>query len=79
MLYYPSSMGRNFHEILRMIVALQTADKYQVATPADWQPGEDVIIPPPGSCGIAQERVQGKDGQVPGLVHVPEGNSQIGT
>jgi len=61
-LYYPSSMGRNFHEILRMIVALQTADKHQVATPADWQPGDDVIVPPPGSCGTAQERVEGKEG-----------------
>ena len=61
-LYYPSSMGRNFQEILRMIVAMQTADKHQVATPADWQPGDDVIVPPPGSCGVAQERVEGKDG-----------------
>ncbi len=59
-LYYPSSMGRNFQEILRMIVAMQTADKHKVATPADWQPGDDVIVPPPGSCGVAQERVEGK-------------------
>ena len=61
-LYYPSSMGRNFQEILRMVVAMQTADKHQVATPADWQPGDDVIVPPPGSCGTAQERVDGKEG-----------------
>ena len=61
-LYYPSSMGRNFQEILRMVVAMQTADKHQVATPADWQPGDDVIVPPPGSCGVAQERVEGKEG-----------------
>jgi peroxiredoxin (alkyl hydroperoxide reductase subunit C) len=60
-LYYPSSMGRNFQEILRMIVALQTADKHNVATPADWQPGDDVIVPPPGSCGTAQDRVEGKE------------------
>ncbi len=60
-LYYPSSMGRNFQEILRMVVALQTADKHQVATPADWQPGDDVIVPPPGSCGAAQQRVEGKE------------------
>jgi len=59
-LYYPSSTGRNFSEILRMLVALQTADKLGVATPADWQPGDDVIVPPPGSCGTAQERVAGK-------------------
>jgi len=61
-LYYPSSMGRNFQEILRMVVALQTADAHHVATPADWQPGDDVIVPPPGSCGVAQERVEGKGG-----------------
>jgi peroxiredoxin (alkyl hydroperoxide reductase subunit C) len=59
-LYYPLSTGRNFPEILRLLVALQTADKLGVATPADWQPGDDVIVPPPGSCGTAQERVEGK-------------------
>ncbi len=56
-LYYPLSTGRNFQEILRLLVALQTADKHQVATPADWQPGEEVIVPPPGSCGVAEERM----------------------
>jgi len=61
-LYYPLSTGRNFPEILRMLVAMQTADKHHVATPADWQPGDDVIVPPPGSCGTAQERVEGKGG-----------------
>jgi peroxiredoxin (alkyl hydroperoxide reductase subunit C) len=60
-LYYPISTGRNFHELLRMLVALQTADKLGVATPADWQPGDDVIVPPPGSCGTAQDRVEGKE------------------
>lgn len=59
-LYYPISTGRNFQEILRLLVALQTADKFAVATPADWQPGDDVIVPHPGSCGSAQERVAGK-------------------
>jgi len=62
-LYYPLSMGRNFDEIKRIILALQKADKDSVATPADWRPGDDVIIPTPGSCGTAKERVekQGKD------------------
>ena len=59
-LYYPISTGRYFPEILRLLVALQTADKLKVATPADWQPGDDVIVPPPGSCGTAQERIEGK-------------------
>lgn len=43
---YPMSVGRNFDEILRVIDALQTGDKYKVATPADWMPGSKVIIPP---------------------------------
>lgn len=43
---YPMSVGRNFDEILRVIDALQTGDKFKVATPADWVPGQDVIIPP---------------------------------
>jgi peroxiredoxin (alkyl hydroperoxide reductase subunit C) len=60
-LYYPISTGRNFPEILRLLVALQTADKLKVATPADWHPGDDVIVPPPGSCGAAQERVEGSE------------------
>jgi len=57
LMYYPLSTGRNFQELKRLLIALQTADKYQVATPADWQPGEDVIVPPPGSCGTAKDRV----------------------
>ena len=60
-LYYPLSTGRNMDEIKRMIIALQKADKEQVATPANWQPGDDVIVPPPGSCGVAKERVEAKD------------------
>ncbi len=43
---YPMSVGRNFDEILRVIDALQTGDKFGVATPADWVLGDDVIIPP---------------------------------
>jgi peroxiredoxin (alkyl hydroperoxide reductase subunit C) len=43
---YPMNVGRNFEEILRVIDALQTADKFQIATPADWVPGQQVIIPP---------------------------------
>ncbi|MFA5625159.1 MAG: peroxiredoxin [Bradymonadales bacterium] len=63
LMYYPSSTGRNFDEIMRVLIALQTADKHQVATPADWRPGDDVIIPPPGSCGAAADIVNnaGKD------------------
>jgi len=59
-LYYPASTGRNFDEIKRIIIALQKADKEQIATPADWRPGEDVIIPPAGSCGTAKDRMEYK-------------------
>ena len=57
-LFYPLSNGRNIDEIKRLVVALQHSDKYKIATPANWKPGEDVIIPPPGSCGSAKERVE---------------------
>ncbi len=60
-LYYPLSLGRNFDELYRIVVALQTADEFGVATPADWQPGDDVIVPPAGSCGVAKERMENKD------------------
>lgn len=43
---YPMNIGRNFDEILRVIDALQLADEKKIATPADWRPGDKVIIPP---------------------------------
>jgi peroxiredoxin 2/4 len=57
-LYYPLSNGRNMEEIKRLLLAMQLSDKHKVATPANWQPTEDVIVPPPGSCGTAKERVE---------------------
>ncbi len=44
---YPASTGRNFHEVLRVIDSLQLTDNYKVATPANWQQGEEVVIVPP--------------------------------
>lgn len=64
MIYYPLSLGRNFDELKRVIIGLQTADKHAVALPADWRPGEDVIIPPANSCGVAKDRMEGKDENV---------------
>lgn len=64
MIYYPLSLGRNFDEIKRVIVALQTADAYSVATPADWRPGDDVIVPTPGSCGAAKDAQESNDPDV---------------
>ena len=60
-IYYPLSMGRNFDELKRVIIALQTADALSVATPADWRPGDKVIVPTAGSCGVAKERMEGQE------------------
>ena len=60
-IYYPLSLGRNFDEIYRALIALQTADAFNVATPADWRPGDDVIMSPAGSCGSAKNRMDGKE------------------
>ncbi|WP_026471163.1 peroxiredoxin [Alkanindiges illinoisensis] len=43
---YPASTGRNFHEVLRVIDSLQLTDSHKVATPANWQDGDDVVIVP---------------------------------
>ncbi|WP_018871143.1 MULTISPECIES: peroxiredoxin [unclassified Thioalkalivibrio] len=56
MMTYPMSLGRNFDEILRAIDGLQTADKHGIATPADWTPGDQVIIPPTVSNEEAQKK-----------------------
>jgi peroxiredoxin (alkyl hydroperoxide reductase subunit C) len=63
-IYYPLSLGRNFQELLRVVIALQTADAFAIATPADWQPGDDVIVPTAGSCGVAKERMETTDGSL---------------
>jgi peroxiredoxin 2/4 len=57
-LYYPLSTGRNFEEIKRIVMALQKADSDNVATPANWRPGDDCIVPTAGSCGTAKERME---------------------
>ena len=62
-LYYPMSNGRNMDELKRLLIAVQHSDAHGIATPANWQPGDDVIIPPPKSSDEANERVKkaGKD------------------
>lgn len=64
MIYYPLSLGRNFDELYRVLITLQTADKFSIATLADWRPGDDVIVPPAGSCGTAKDRMEGKEEDV---------------
>lgn len=60
-IYYPLSLGRNFDKIYRALIALQTTDAFNIATPADWRPGDDVIVSPAGSCGTAKDRMEGKE------------------
>ena len=60
-IYYPLSTGRNFDELLRVVKALQTADAFEVATPADWRPGDRVIVPPAASCDVAADRMGGAE------------------
>ena len=55
-LTYPMNTGRNFHEILRALDSIQLTSSHQVATPANWQQGEDVIIPPSVSDEKAREK-----------------------
>jgi peroxiredoxin 2/4 len=56
MIYYPLNVGRNFDEILRVVEALQMVDANAVACPANWKPGEDVIVPAPVTYAAAAER-----------------------
>ena len=55
-MYYPLNVGRNMNEIVRVLKALQTADKYSVALPLDWNPGDKVIVPPPKTVKEREER-----------------------
>ena len=57
-IYYPLTTGRNMQEILRVVKALQTSDEHGVATPANWEPGQKVILPPPKSAEAAEQRVE---------------------
>ncbi|HOO25359.1 MAG TPA: peroxiredoxin [Clostridiales bacterium] len=63
-LYYPLTLGRNFDEIKRIVQALQKSDADKVATPANWRPGDDTIVPTANSCGVAKERVESKDDNI---------------
>lgn len=57
MLYYPLNVGRNFDEIVRILDALQTADREKVALPADWRPGGKAIVPPPATFEGSKTRM----------------------
>jgi len=56
MVYYPLSNGRSIDEIYRVVEAMQTSDKHNIATPENWHPGEKVIVPPPATQEDAEKR-----------------------
>ena len=57
-LYYPMQLGRSVDELLRIFDGLQIADLEKVSTPADWKPGQPVIVPAPATLEGARQRVQ---------------------
>lgn len=57
MVYYPMTNGRSIDEFYRLIQALQTADTHKVATPENWTPGQDVIVPTPQTTDAAEARL----------------------
>ena len=71
---YPASTGRNFHEILRVIDSLQLTDHHKVATPANWQQGDDVVIVPSlkDEAEIAQRFPKGYKAVTPYLRLTPQ-------
>lgn len=60
-LTYPVSSGRNIYEILRLIDSLQLTHEYNVYTPVNWIPGQQVIVPPPNTLDEALQRENGGD------------------
>ena len=71
-LTYPASTGRNFDELLRSLDSLQLTAEYQVATPADWQEGEDVIIGTGLSDEEAMKKFPGFEAKKPYLRVTPQ-------
>lgn len=61
MVYYPLTNGRNIEEVIRLLDSLQTSSKHSVATPANWKPGDKVIIPPPRNVEALQQRMSRTD------------------
>lgn len=61
LVYYPMNAGRNVDEIFRLVIALQTADRFTGATPANWQEGEPLLEPPPQTVTDVEERLTQTD------------------
>ena len=58
-IYYPMQLGRNFDELKRVLVGLQTIDEHHVALPADWRPGDDIIVPAPATYDGPDKTAEG--------------------
>ncbi|MFU0791130.1 peroxiredoxin [Virgibacillus proomii] len=61
LIYYPLSTGRNMEEIVRLVKALRTTDDHEVSTPANWEPGDKVIVKPPQTKEEANERMNNSE------------------
>lgn len=57
--YYPAQLGRNFEEIKRILIGLQTIDRHKVALPADWHPGDDIVVPAPTTYDGTERTAEG--------------------
>jgi peroxiredoxin 2/4 len=64
LIYYPMNAGRNVEEVLRLVTALQTADRHACATPVNWREGEKVVVPPPKTVADVDERLSHKDREI---------------
>jgi len=65
--FYPMATGRNIDEIKRTLTAMQLTDKQNIFTPANWQPGQDVLLPAPASKEAADRRAEERDPRISSL------------
>src|SRR5436309_1610813 len=78
MLIYPMSSGRNFQEILRLLDSIQLTAQHPIATPVNWNPGDDVIVAPSLSNAQAQEKFGSFNAVKPYLRTIPQPGSAGG-
>jgi peroxiredoxin (alkyl hydroperoxide reductase subunit C) len=77
--WYPMTTGRNVEELLRLVAALQVADAHDVSTPEGWQPGQDVILPPPLTAEQAYQRHEAGTDWYYRLGTLPDAGKRRGT
>ena len=64
LIYYPMNAGRNVDEVLRLVTALQTAEKYACATPVNWKEGDKVVVSPPKTVEEVEDRLRHTDREI---------------